>query len=301
MSRFVTLLKREWLEHRAPFFWFQAAALILLVLIAVLALVMSGFADVEIQIQSEGIQPAPSLFIDAWSEQDWLEYAGTFRSLTTAPFYGIYLIAALFMLLGTLYDERKDRSVLFWKSLPVTDLETVLSKLVMALWIAPLIVVASVLLAQICGLAILSAFVLSRELGDAWQLWWHAGLPMSGLQLLVGFFIQSLWVLPVAGYLLLISVSVPRMALLWAVALPIAPALLELVLFETRVLATGISKHIEPAALPGFGGDDRIMPIVRTLGDQLALLANPDLWIGVVIGAGFLYAAARVRGLNNEL
>jgi len=106
----------------------------------------------------------------------------------------------------------------------------------------------------------------------------------------------------VAAYLLLISVSVPRMALLWAVAVPVVPILLEYVLLESRVLATGISKHMEPAALPHLPIDDeRIMPAVHTVGDQLALLINPDLWLGVIIGAAFLYAAARVRGINNEL
>lgn len=301
MNAFVTLLKREWLEHRAPFFWFQVAALVLLTVVAVLGLLVTGFGEVEIHIQSEGLNAPPMLSIDAWSDPEWHSYSATFRKLVTTPFFGIYLLAALFMLLGTLYDERKDRSVLFWKSLPVSDLETVLSKLVLALWIAPLILVACVFLAQIIALAILSVFVWSRDLGDASQLWWRAGVPLGAFQLLLGFLIQSLWVLPVAAYLMLISVSVTRMALLWAVAVPVGAALLELALFGTRILATGVSRHLEPAALPGFGDDDRLMPVVHTVGDQLALLVNPDLWLGVLIGAGFVYAAARVRGLNNEL
>ncbi len=301
MSPFATLLKREWLEHRAPFFWFQAAALGLLTVVAVLALLVTGFGEVEIHIQSEGLNAPPALSIDVWSDPEWQRYAATYRQLVTLPFFGIYLLAALFMLLGTLYDERKDRSVLFWKSLPVTDLETVLSKLVVALWIAPLILIVCVLFAQIIGLVILSVFVWSRDLGDAWQLWWRAGIPLGAFQLLLGFLIQSLWVLPVAAYLMLISVSVPRMALLWAVAVPVGAALLEFGAFGTRTIASFVSRHIEPAALPGFGDDDRIMPVVHTVGDQLALLANPDLWLGVLIGAGFAYAAAKVRGFNNEL
>jgi ABC-2 type transport system permease protein len=302
MSRFRTLLKREWLEHRTSFLWFQLAALAAFVLVSVLVLTISDGAQVEIQMQSEGMNASNGFFISQWSDEDWQERAALFRSTTAAPFYLIYVVAALFMLLGSLYDERKDRTVLFWKSLPVTDLETVLSKLVLALWIAPLVVVASTLLAQLFGLIILSVFVWSRELGDAWQLWSHSGLALGGFQLLLGFFVQSLWVLPLASYLLLVSVSVPRMTLLWAVALPVLPVLLESVLLETRVLATGISKHMEPAALPVLTGDDeRIMPVVSTVGDQLALLVNPDLWIGVLIGAALLYAAARVRGINNEL
>jgi ABC-2 type transport system permease protein len=302
MNTFITLLKREWLEARTPFFWFQVGALALFALFGLLLLLISGTADVEVHIESEGINPITHLFINEWSGQDWQERMLIFRNLVTAPFYLIYLIAALFMLLGALYDERKDRSVLFWKSLPVTDLETVLAKLVMAAWIAPLVLITCALAAQLLGLAGLSIFVWRSELGDASLLWWHSGVLMGAFQLLLGFLIQGLWTLPILAYLLLVSVCVPRMALLWAVALPIIPILLEATLFQTRVLSTGIAKHIEPAALPNFlSEEDRIMPVVSTVGDQLALLINPDLWIGVVIGAAFLYAAARVRGINNEL
>ncbi len=302
MNPFITLLKREWLEAKTPFFWFQVGALGLFALFLTLALMVGGFADVEIQVQSDGVSPISGFFIDEWSEQDWQERMTVLRNLISTPFYLIYMIAALFMLLGALYDERKDRSVLFWKALPVTDLETVLAKLVTAIWVAPVIVVICVALAQIIGLLALTGLVWIRDLGDAWLLWWHSGLLTGTFQLLLGYAIQGLWMLPITAYLLLVSVSVPRMALLWAVGLPVIPVMLEAALFQTRVISTGIAKHIEPAALPNFfGQDDRIMPVVRTVGDQLSLLMTADLWIGVLIGAAFLYAAARVRGISNEL
>jgi ABC-2 type transport system permease protein len=302
VNTFITLLKREWLEAKTPFFWFQLGALALFALFGLLLLLIGGNADVEIHVQSEGVNPVPNFFINEWSAQDWQERMLVFRNVATAPFYLIYLIAALFMLLGALYDERKDRSVLFWKSLPVTDLQTVLAKLVTAAWIAPVMVIICALAAQLLGLVGLSIFVWRSELGDTSLLWSHSGVLIGVFQLLLGFLIQGLWTLPILAYLLLISVCVPRMALLWAVALPIIPVMLEATLFQTRVLSNGIAKHIEPAALPNFlGADDQIMPVVRTVGDQLALLINPDLWIGVIIGAAFVYAAARVRGINNEL
>lgn len=302
MNAFMTLLKREWLEARTPFFWFQVSALGLFALFGLLLLMIGGSAEVEINIQSDGVSPITHFFINEWSKQDWQERMLIFRNLTTAPFYLIYVIAALFMLLGALYDERKDRSVLFWKSLPVTDLQTVLAKLVTAAWIAPAVLIVCAVLAQLLGLLGLSIFVWRGELGDASLLWWHSGILMGAFQLVLGFLIQGLWTLPILAYLLLISVSVPRMALLWAIALPVIPIMLEGALFQTRIIATGIAKHIEPAALPNFlGREDRIMPVVSTVGDQLALLLNPDLWIGVIIGAAFLYAAARVRGISNEL
>ena len=201
MNAFMTLLKREWLEARAPFFWFQIGALVLFALVGLLALMIGGFAEFEVHMQSDGVSPITHLFINEWSAQDWQERMLVFRNLATAPFYLIYVIAALFMLLGALYDERKDRSVLFWKSLPVTDLQTVLAKLVTAAWIAPMVLIVCAVLAQILGLIGLSLFVWRGELGDVSLLWWNSGVLMGAFQLALGFLIQGLWVLPILGYL----------------------------------------------------------------------------------------------------
>ena len=46
-------------------------------------------------------------------------------------------VVVFFFCLGALFDDRKDRSVLFWKSLPISDQATVLSKVAMALVVAP--------------------------------------------------------------------------------------------------------------------------------------------------------------------
>jgi hypothetical protein len=143
--------------------------------------------------------------------------------------------------------------------------------------------------------------VWSLDLGDAGLLWWHAGLIRGTFMLLLGSLIQGLWSLPVTAYLLLVSATVPRLTLLWALVVPIVAGLTEGILFRTRYLSEGIAKHIEAAALPVSGDDSRIMPVVTTLGEQLALLINPDLWLGVLIGLVFLYGAVYMRGRNNEL
>ena len=301
MNAFLTLLKREWLEARLAFLWFPLAALAAFIFMGLMMLAISGVGEVEVIIRSEG--DAPNFFFpNQWSDQDWQARMAVFRNVFNRPFHLLYMIGALFVLLGSLYDERKDRSVLFWKSLPVTDLSTVLSKLVVPLWIAPLVVIACTLTAQIFALMVLSAHLSSTGLGDPWLLWQHAGLATEAFRLLLGFLIQGLWVLPVAGYLLLVSASVPGLTLLWALAVPVLAASLEYALFGTRLLGTGFARHLEPAALADFTGNrDRIMPAPHTVSDQLGLLLDPDLWLGVIIGAGLVYAAAWVRGRSNEL
>jgi len=301
MNPFMTLLKREWLEARLPFLWLPLGTLAFLVVASLLALLVYGFGEVHILITSEG-DASTFFFIDRWSEGELNDRMTAFRSLVLAPFYLVYIVAALFVLLGALYDDRKDRSILFWKSMPVSDYETVASKLILTVAIAPMVMLACALVAQIYLLTIGSLFIWSEDFGDASRLWWHSGIVTGFLKMVLGFLIQALWSLPVAGYLLLISASVPKLTLLWAIVVPIGPALLERILFNTQFIATGFAKHMEPAAIPNFtGDDDRIMPVVTTVGDQLSLFLTADMWIGVLFGVAFLYAAVRMRGLNNEL
>lgn len=301
MSAFLTLLKREWLEARTPFLWLPLGTLAVLLGVSLLALLVWGFGEVDVYIQSEGNVPN-YLFINQWSEQDWLLRMRSFRSLVAAPFYLVYVSAGVFVLLGALFDERRDRSVLFWKSLPVSDLTTVLSKLVLAVWVAPLLAIVCALAAQMFLLGLFSLYLAQSGLGDPSLLWQHAGLLGGVVHLVLGFLIQGLWVLPIAGYLLLVSVAVSRQPLLWALLIPIPIAIVEYVVLRTRMLADFIALHTEPAALPNFTGDDeRIMAVPHTVGDQLLLLLEPQLWLGVLIGAALLYAAARFRSFRNEL
>jgi len=301
MNAFLTLLRREWLEAKMPYLWLQVATLAVLIGVSLIVLLIWGFGEFTIQIHSDG-DASNYFFINQWSERDWIVRMDSFRSLVAAPFYLTYLAAAAFVLLGALYDERRDHSVLFWKSLPVSDLATVLSKLVMAAWVAPAVVIVCAVAAQVCLLGLFSVYLSSSDMGNPWLLWQHAGLAGGAIRLVLGFLIQGLWVLPIAGYLLLVSVAVSRQPLLWALVIPVPIAVLEFALLRTRMLADFIARHTEPAALPNFtGDDDRLMPVAQTIGDQLVLLLDGGLWLGVLIGAVLLYAAARLRAYRNEL
>lgn len=301
MSRFITLLKREWLEARLPFFWLPLGALAFLVIVTLLGLAISGVGDFSITISSSG-DAATSIFIDSWTDREVAEHMTDFRTVVTAPFYVIYAVSALFVLLGALYDDRKDRSVLFWKSMPVSDLETVASKYVLVIWIAPLVMLACALLAQIFLLLVGTSFIAAQDLGHPGRLWLHSGLIGGTIRMALGFLIQGLWVMPVAGFLLLVSATASRLTLLWALVIPIGASIAEYVIFRTQILSSAINKHLEPAALPNFTGDDgRIMPVLTTIGQQLTLFISSDLWLGVMVGLAFLYAAVRMRSIKNEL
>ena len=76
------------------------------------------------------------------------------------------------------YDERKDRSVLFWKSLPVSDRDTVLSKAVSALVVAPTLAISVAIASMFCFLVLISIFVLVHG-GNPFTLIWGPGSPLK--------------------------------------------------------------------------------------------------------------------------
>jgi ABC-2 type transport system permease protein len=312
VKTFLTLLRREWWEHRGGFLWAPAALLGVIVLIALLPLLG---ADVRLSFSierhtGEHVERAAgeleggvlALFdVSGWPDSEAAARSERIRYLLARPFMLLHLLVAGFVLLGALHDERRDRSVLFYRSLPVSDTQTVLSKLVLAVWVAPLITIAAILIAQI---ALLSTFSISAWLrgaagiGAAWQ---QAGLGGAAVEMLTGYLLQGLWALPVYAWLLLVSAAVPWAPAVWALLAPLLLVVLEFVLLDSGGLFRAISEHLSLRALPRpgpwFGGAGGGIG----LSEQRALLFDPQLWLGMVVGAAFLAGAVACRRRNADL
>src|SRR5205807_4201695 len=82
-------------------------------------------------------------------------------------------IVGVFYCLDALYGERRDRSILFWTSLPVSDLTTVLSKVSIPLVILPLLSFAITIATQLIVLLLSSVVLMGSGLSVA-TLWTHA-------------------------------------------------------------------------------------------------------------------------------
>lgn len=219
-------------------------------------------------------------------------------------FYFIYAIALIFYLSNALYADRQDRSVLFWRSLPVTDTATVLAKVGAAALLGPLVIwiatVAAhliVLFALACvasarGAAGFTVFASPAALFGAWGLFAYALL------------VQALWWLPYFGYMLFVSAASRRVAVLWAILPPIIIGLLELIINHTSYFFSFIAAHLgsSPVFLHG-GFEAQISTVVSFDVHPLAggaarvthFLALPSMWIGVGIGIAFLALATVAR------
>jgi ABC-2 type transport system permease protein len=214
-------------------------------------------------------------------------------------------IVGIFYCLDALYGERRDRSILFWKSLPVSDLTSVLSKAIVPLAILPLLTLVIVLATQFIMLLISTAVLLPSGLaGTTWQLlpW-----PRLSLILLYGLATSALWEAPVFAWLLLVSGWARRATFLWAVLPWLAISAIEKLAFDTtffmRMLVRRLTGGFEEGFVVVHYPKDAHVPVVDRLTqlDPLKFLSSPGLWIGLVIAAGFLIATIRLRRYRGPL
>jgi ABC-2 type transport system permease protein len=200
------------------------------------------------------------------------------------------LIVAVFYCLDTLHGERRDRSILFWKSMPVSDMTTVLSKAIIPVVVLQLVAFAVTFATQWIMLMLSSVVVLGSGLSVA-TLWRQVSLfEMSWMLLGHLLIMHGLWYAPVYAWLLLVSAWARRAALLWAVLPWLAIFAVEKVAFNTSYFAAMMGRHFGGS---GQGGASQGMsPII---GVQFSSLGSPGFWIGLVFAAIFLAAAVRLR------
>jgi ABC-2 type transport system permease protein len=214
-------------------------------------------------------------------------------------------IVAVFYCLDALHGERRDRSILFWKSLPVSDLTAVLSKAFVPLVILPLFTFAVIIATQFMMLLISTVALLpSGMAGTTWKL-----LPWFQLSIILfyGIVTMTLWHAPVFAWLLLVSGWARRATFLWAVLPWLAVAAIEKVAFNSAYFAQMLGRRIggsfEEAFVVTTYPKGTHAPLVDRLTqlDPLKFLSSPGLWIGLIVAAAFLVAAIRLRRYRGPL
>ena len=204
------------------------------------------------------------------------------------------MIVGFFYSLDSLYGERRDRSILFWKSLPVSDLTTVLSKAVVPIFIIQLVGFGITVVLQLAMLGLGSAALLGKGQSPA-ALW--SGIAFTGMFLMLLyhlFTIHMLWHAPIYGWLMMVSAWARKSPFLWALLPPLGIMALEKIAFNTAHFGHLLAYRFMggPSAMTMGGG----MPIhPDTMITPGKFLMAPGLWGGLLVTAGFLIAAARLR------
>jgi ABC-2 type transport system permease protein len=208
---------------------------------------------------------------------------------------GTGFIVGIFYSLEALYGERRDRSILFWKSLPVSDFTTVLSKFAIPLVILPLLTFVIAIVTQFVMMLLSSAVLLGSGLGvgplGARMSFFHMSLMLLYHLLTV----HGLWYAPLYGWLLLISAWAPRAPFIWAFLPPFVIWGVEKIAFRTSHFLGMLQYRLsgpEPPATTARSGN--LMEMVSAL-TPAQFFSTPGLWVGLAVAAIFLAAAVRLR------
>jgi ABC-2 type transport system permease protein len=201
-------------------------------------------------------------------------------------------VVGVFYCLDALHGERRDRSILFWKSLPVSDLTTVFSKASIPLVILPLITFAIVVATQLIMLLLSSAAMLVSGLSATTP---APSLLQQPLILLYSLVVIALWHAPIYGWLLLVSSWARRAVFLWAVLPVIAVSILERIAFSTSYFPKMIGHRLVGFRSEAFAGNTHDVIDSVTQLTPGNFLSAPGLWIGLAVTAAFLAAAVRMR------
>ncbi|HEY2345651.1 MAG TPA: hypothetical protein VGH80_07195 [Xanthomonadaceae bacterium] len=330
MNTMKWLVKREFWEHKGGFFWAPMIVGAIMVFFLAASIVVGVVLGKSHGFEING--DTVTSLSGAMTPQEAADFgsglASGYMGLAT-PLYMVLAVTVFFFCLGALFDDRKDRSVLFWKSLPISDQATVLSKVGVALVGAPLITIALgtvVSLLSLLAICIGSATVGVNEFGTVLS---SPGLYASPFEVAGMLPVYVLWAAPTIGWLMMVSAWARTKPFLWAVGLPVFSGLLLVwfnALFNFGWNVRWYWHHIVGRSLGGtipgvwFAwhpatnglGDSIIdgpkgMAIHRHADDMGALMMQswdmfrtPDLWIGVAAGAAMIYAAIRLRRWRDE-
>lgn len=313
MSTWQALLKREWLEHRGGYLWAPvviatAIAFVLLIGLTVGDIRLADLATQAREATTEGVGDEAPLGdridqrlqeIAQNKEASGQKFHKGLREVGR-PFAISFFFVTFFVLLATLFDERKDRTALFWKAMPVRDRDTVLSKLIMPVWIAPILSVAAIVVSQMFVLIALSIMLWGNGHITTGDIWWHAGLLQGAIEWLATFATWGFWSLPIWSYLLLVSSAAPKAPFLWAVMTPLLVAAIEWAAFGSHRLLGFIGNHVGTDAMPivGDGPADASASVFANLG---ALWTSSGMWFGIALGIAMLAGATFFRRRSSEV
>jgi len=316
MNRLMALIQREFIENRGAIRTTPIVIGALYIIGALMTIWTTVHFDNDLYSFKEGVR----MMAEVPEETRGALIYGSNLLGGSLLFTFVLSVVIFFYLLGALYDDRKDRSILFWKSLPASDTITLLSKLLTAMVLIPLVFWAVYVATQIVTISIASGMVMYAG-ENPWTLFIALGQPLKAwFMVLASWLAFSIWALPYYGWLLLVSSFAPRIPLLFAVLPPIIIAVLQVWIkfLETFTFSGNLFGIIgkwfanSPLILSADEGPQRVIvslgvPITSdmdnavTIGNMLDRLFSQQMLAGLVIAAVFLTGALwfRTRATDN--
>jgi ABC-2 type transport system permease protein len=310
------LIKREMWEHKGMLVW---APTVIAVLIGALALVAASF-DKNISVNGDG---SPSQLLSVTLEGSVRTHVVQTMAQAymgaSAPLLVVLGFLVFFYCLGALHDERRDRSLLFWKSLPVSDAMTVLSKVVLAAVVTPLITLGIGFVLSLLVLLTGCVLLLMHGTNVFGEILLAPDLYLTPLRMLGLLPLYVLWALPTVGWLLMVSSMARSKIFLWAVGTPLVAGLL--LLWGEKMLGLGVNAgwfisnivsrlllSVVPGAWMIFDEGNiglvhtpgRMSPPESIFNGSWSTLGHANVWIGAVAGVAMIAVAIWMRRRREE-
>ena len=296
---FFTMIRREIQEHKVAFIYAPFA--VALVLCFVIASVYFGITDIQTdefnfstEIYDEEYQEA-MLQASPEAKARVIRAGLIFLGLPILLTVGFGLLAYS---LSTFADERKDRSLIFWRSMPVSDLTTVLSKLLFVIFIVPLLVLPNIVLLQSVAIVSASIYFVTNDIVSFGYLWTSYFIS-DWFRIIFSLWAQALWSLPIFLWLMLAGTYARRPVIGAAVPL-VATIVLERIVFKTNEVLEFIENRL------GFWSRADSFPIaseeirVVDISDIMLMLSTQAFWIGMIASAILVSGIIYTRSKNNE-
>ncbi|MEJ6682483.1 MAG: hypothetical protein QNL96_00750 [SAR86 cluster bacterium] len=316
MNMLPILLKREFWEHRKTFFYLPLIILVLLTffLIAAVGLVQIAGSDMivsgSIQMNEEGLHhrsetneysnvPVSALFGEQVSQFALLPDEQRERMLNSVylliatPLVPVLWVVVFMYFLTCLYDERKDRSILFWKSMPVSDAMTVIAKLLTGLVVVPAIYFMAMMALQLI-LFLTTVVVALGYSVDTWQTFVApAHIITRWLQMTAFFVFVACWCLPFFAWIVFVSSWARSIPLVWVIGIPIVLVMLEALFTQGEWVRVFIKEHSFPGGL--------ISRLSGGVSDMFQQFLSIEFLVSLVLAALLVYGAVYFRGKADEL
>lgn len=318
MNTMKWLVKREYWEHKGGFFWAPLIASAIYILMSLVGVAIGQQAETEgFDFNLSHIVAEVSDPTKANEVSQAVQFV--FQTIGLMPMV-VTIFVVFFYCIGTLYDERKDKSILFWKSLPTSDRDSIFAKLISAIVLAPLIGTIIAIATSFVLFAIISLIVMFKGHSPA-PLWNVAGIASGCANLILNIAITGLWALPTIGWLMLCSSWANRVPFLWAT---IAPILAGIMVSITGIMGifnldsgwfwSNIVGRALLGLIPGMEmiyryNNDAVSLEIHTPNDFFDLFttantangfANPQLWIGAIVGILMVMIAIRMRRYRDD-
>ena len=299
MKVLFTMIRREVQEHKVAFIYAPFA--VALVLCFVIASVYFGVTDIETnefnfstEIYDEEYQEA-MLQASPEAKARVIRAGLIFLGLPILLTVGFGLLAYS---LSTFADERKDRSLIFWRSMPVSDLTTVLSKLLFVIFVVPLLVLPNIILLQSVSIVSASIYFVTNDIVSFGYLWTSYFIT-DWFRIIFSLWAQALWSLPIFLWLMLAGTYARRPVIGAAVPL-VATIVLERIVFKTNEVLEFIENRL------GFWSRADSFPIaseeirVVDISDIMLMLSTQAFWVGMIASAILVSGIIYTRSKNNE-